>query len=64
MWTFKFSTQDELKQQEVFNCQLTLLEKAAAKTDDELKAVKEDDLLKVSYIFFFLVFNKKLFIFF
>lgn len=51
MWTFKSSTQEQLEQQEVFNTQLTLLERQMAKTDNELMAVKEDNLLKVNYLF-------------
>lgn len=58
MWTCKSCVQEELELEELFNSRLTLLEKQKLKTDSELKALKGDDLLKVSPRFFSFVFLK------
>lgn len=51
-WTCKSSMQQELELEELFNTRLMLLEKQKVETDNELKDLKGDDLLKVSHIFF------------
>lgn len=50
--------QQELELEELFNNQLTKLEEQNVKTDNELKASKGDDLLKVSH-FSLLKFNAR-----